>query len=168
MELLLALVGAVAPGQPAQGCDRAAGQKEAGGQAGGQAAALGSSKPHTEPVPAHPLGSIRSFSWGSAVQAALAQLSPPSAELTPGWGEVQPPWDHPVGFKVGIEVIGRSGDVRNLVTLFSPFLFPLEAKIPFLLLPFEVRILDIIPILLVLPFLGLFPSMKGVESVEMT
>lgn len=42
------------------------------------------------------------------------------------------------------------------------FLFPLEAKIPFLLLPLEVRILDIIPIL---PFHGLFPSVRGAEGL---
>lgn len=68
---------------------------------------------------------------------------------------------------MGVEVIGGSGDVKKLLTLF-PFVFSLEAKIPFLLLPFEVRILDITPILLVLAFPGLFPSMRGVEGSEMT
>lgn len=79
----------MAPGQPAQGCDKAAGQKEA------RVLLWGAASPTQGlcglAVPAHPLGRIMSFSWGSAVQAALAKLSSPSAELRPGYGEVQPP-----------------------------------------------------------------------------
>lgn len=152
-------MGAVGTGQPAQGCDKTAGQKREGAMVLLWGAA--SWWPHTEALGVGcALGRIMSFSWGTAVQGCFSRTH------TRLWGSAASVII--LGFKWGLNHRrGGSGDVRNLLTHF-PFLFPLEAKIPFLLLPFEVRILDTTPILLVLPFLGLFPSMRGVEGPGMT